>query len=49
MESAEGDKNWIEKSKAPNLSYYLKKDGSKHSKTQPFFRSEVTFMKAMKI
>jgi len=31
------------------MMYYLKKNGSKFNKTQPFFRCETTYMKAFKM
>ena len=41
-------KAWERKNQTPGLTYYLKKGGSQISKTQPFFRSEVTFNRAVK-
>jgi len=49
MESTVCDKRWQEKSKTPSMSYYLKNGGSKLSKTQPYLRSELTYVKALRI
>ena len=42
------DCNWKQELNIPSISYYLKKNGSHLSKTQPFFRSELTFPKGFK-